>query len=312
MSASSQPITSAEPLDEAAWPGLAAPIVAVATAAAGTYGLWWAFVTTATGQRLDHLAFLGSMIGSWRVSDEALRLLDTVSITAVAVVVGGVILVALLRRRWGLSLVAAAVVVGANVTSQLLKNLVFTRDDLIDLGPYNGMVNSLPSGHTTVAASAAVGALLVVPPVLRAVTAALGVVMVTAFGFATLVGQWHRPSDTIAAVLVAAGWGFAGVIATRIGTRLHRSEVPDRPDAFTVVLLLIGILGIGIAGAAGFADWRTPIEGATRANLFVAYLGGVAALAGVTAGCFGMLLRMVEASRPAKREPSSAATQPSA
>ncbi|MFZ1410913.1 MAG: hypothetical protein WAS07_05625, partial [Micropruina sp.] len=132
----------------------------------------------------------------------------------------------------------------------------------------------------------------------------LGVVIVTAFGFATLVGQWHRASDAIAAVLVAASWAFAGVVAARIATRLQHREVAARPDAFTVILLLVGLIGVGVAGLAGLINWTVPIEAATRTNLFLAYLGGVAALTGVTCGCFGMLLRMVEVSRPAGRPAS--------
>ncbi|MBK8459148.1 MAG: phosphatase PAP2 family protein [Micropruina sp.] len=301
MSGSTRTPATVDSLDEVAQPGLSAPALAALVAGAGVYGVWWGAVNTATGQRLDHLAFLGSKIGSWRVSDEAMRLLDMVSVPAVAVAVAVVMLIALLRRRWALSLLAAGVVIGANLTSQALKNWVFTREDLIDLGPYGGLANSLPSGHTTVAASAAVAALLVVPAALRAVTAGLGVVIVTAFGFATLVGQWHRASDAIAAVLVAASWAFAGVVAARIATRLQHREVAARPDAFTVILLLVGLIGVGVAGLAGLINWSVPIEAATRTNLFLAYLGGVAALTGVTCACFGMLLRMVEVSRPAGR-----------
>ena len=41
----------------------------------------------------------------------------------------------------------------ANITTQVLKNGVFERDDLLGLGAWNS-TNTLPSGHTTVAAAA--------------------------------------------------------------------------------------------------------------------------------------------------------------
>ena len=54
------------------------------------------------------------------------------------------------------SLPAAVAVAGANLTTQILKYRVFERDDLLGLGGWNS-TNTLPSGHTTVAAAGLVG-----------------------------------------------------------------------------------------------------------------------------------------------------------
>ena len=64
--------------------------------------------------------------------------------------------VAVQRSRPELGVAAAATVVGANVTTQALKRWL-DRPDLLGLGG----ANSFPSGHVTVVASLAAGALLV-------------------------------------------------------------------------------------------------------------------------------------------------------
>lgn len=290
---------TAESTSAARWlPALRALILAGLTLAA-VYGLWRVFVGTSRGQTVDALAWEGSKIGAWRIGDQARELLQVVSVPAVAAVIVLVAVVALLRRQWMLAFEAAAVVAGANVTTQLLKYVVFTRKDLIDADATAGMDNSLPSGHTTVAASAAVAALLVVPPALRALTALLGAGTAIAFGYSTLVGQWHRPSDVVAGVLVAFAWGFLAVAIGRSrraafgSTRLLPE--PESAPSNVMAWTLAGFGMVCLVGAA-VALWlslQESLEGATRLAQFVAYLGGATGLVGVTAGANAVLLRLL-------------------
>ena len=196
----------------------------------------------------------------------------------------------------------SATVAGANVTTQVLKMLVFRRDDLLGLGAWNG-TNTLPSGHTTVAAAGLVGLMLVVPPWLRSITTALGVVGVSAYGFATLVNHWHRPSDVAAAVLVACGWGGLGVAVIRLAEHLGpRRDVAHRPGAMSVILVTLSICSLALCVAAGFLAWGTEPQEASSTIALIAYIGGIAALVGVTFGGFGALLRLLDATRPMTRE----------
>ena len=179
--------------------------------------------------------------------------------------------------------------------------LVFRRDDLLGLGAWNG-TNTLPSGHTTVAAAGLVGLMLVVPPWLRSITTALGVVGVSAYGFATLVNHWHRPSDVAAAVLVAAGWGCLAVAAVRVAERREPlRDVTHRPGATSVILVMLAICGLALSAAAGFMVWNADPEATDRTTAFIAYVGGVAALVGMTCGGLGGLLRLLDATRPMPR-----------
>ncbi|MEK8225977.1 hypothetical protein NKG05_07730 [Oerskovia sp. M15] len=133
------------------------------TAVAATVLLWqvWSyFVATEQGQHLDQAALRGSDYGRGTLWSLGEPVLDVVSVSFVVLGLGTAMGIALLRRRWGLAVQVAFVVVGSNITTQLLKKSVLERPDMV--GGWGGS-NTLPSGHTTVAASVAVALLLVVP-----------------------------------------------------------------------------------------------------------------------------------------------------
>lgn len=282
-------------------PGVASPIAAAVLAGGLVWLTWWSLVSTRNGQALDALALEGSRVGIWRLDDEADRLLGTVSVPMVAAMIGVVVLIGVLRARWVAAIAASIAIAGANLTTQVLKSLVFQRDDLLGLGAWNG-TNTLPSGHTTVAAAGVVGLLLVVPPSLRSLTTAVGVIGVSSYGFATLVNHWHRPSDVAAAVLVASGWGYLAVAVARVGERTGTlRDGAHRPGATSVILVMLSICGLALATAAGFLSWSVDPQTADATTALIAYVGGVAALVAVTCGGLGALLRLLDASRPLPR-----------
>lgn len=152
------------------------------------------------GQSWDQSA-MTTVIGGRDTQLAVLSVLGYVSIGAVVAVVAGCAAVALLRGRVALAAGAAVVIVGANVTTQVLKHTVLDRPDL-----GFGTLNSLPSGHTTVVASAVGAALLVAPRAWRPLVALLGGFATTLTGASTIVAGWHRPSDVIAALAVSLIW----------------------------------------------------------------------------------------------------------
>ncbi|MBS1878708.1 MAG: phosphatase PAP2 family protein [Actinobacteria bacterium] len=134
--------------------------------------------------------------------------------------------VGLLAGRTRETIAAVVLVLGANVTTQLLKQLLaHPRLQEAVVGSGHPWPDSFPSGHTTAAASIAVAALLVVPPRLRAATALAGAAFTVAMGIAVLVLQWHFPSDVLGALLVVGSWAFAVIAALR----LVRPRGPDSP-----------------------------------------------------------------------------------
>lgn len=103
--------------------------------------------------------------------------------------------------------VAAGVVAASNITTQIVKHLWLDRPELI---PGAGTTNALPSGHTTMAASAAVAVFLAADARHRPLVGALAAVWGAGWGSYIFIEHWHRPSDMVAAYLVVAGWGLLG------------------------------------------------------------------------------------------------------
>ncbi len=274
--------------------GLIAPTVMALASTAGVLAMYRFFIETGVGQEMDSLGLRGATIGAWRVSATAFRVLDSVSLPMVTFVIVGVVILALLRRQPFASLVAVVVVAGANLTTQALKRIVFTRDNLTAGSPNWG--NSLPSGHTAVIASAAIALLLVVPPALRGPTAVLGTLAVWVIGYSTLVGQWHRPSDVVAGLLVSGAWGFAGIAWLRWRSLAQPPallRLPGRAERSTLLLVVVGTIGLTMAGVAIGMVWRVTSATASREEMFIAYAGSAAGMFGSAAAIMATLLWQV-------------------
>lgn len=261
-----------------------------ALAAAAVVGVWWFFVTTPGGQRIDEIAFLGSRIGRSRLDGGARTVLDVVSVPFLVLVLVVAAAVALLRRRLSLAVAVAAVVGGANVTTQLLKYGIFSRPAL---GISEVDLNSLPSGHTTVAASVAGAALVVTPPRWRWLAVLLGAVYAGGTGVATMVGGWHRGSDVVAAVLVVAAWVFLALAVVGPGADDSGRTAPPwarRADALTRPFLAVVGAGAGLVGLLSMLV-IAQVDGADRAEQLLAYGGASAGVVAVT--CLSALAALV-------------------
>lgn len=201
------------------------------------------------GQQWDDSA-MHTVMGGRDTQLAMLSLLGYVGIGAIVAVVVGCAVVSVLRGRIALAVGAVVVVAGANVTTQVLKHTLLERPDL-----GLGTLNSLPSGHTTVVASAVGAALLVAPRAWRPLVALAGGLATTMTGASTVVAGWHRPADVVAALAVSLVW-TAGVSLVLRG--------PAAPIAgttagavvgcvtATVLLIVIGVRPV--MGWDGFVD----------------------------------------------------------
>jgi membrane-associated phospholipid phosphatase len=164
---------------------------------------------TPRGLRLDRAAMDA-------VSSPALTLhrlydgLSRVSAGSVLVSLVACAMLAAVRRRLDLALAAVVVVGGANLTTQFLKYSLFTGPEL------SQQPHRFPSGHTTVALSIALAAVIVAPPAWRW-TVAIGVSATASLvGVALVLGRWHHPSDVIAATFVCVLWAAAGMVVAAL------------------------------------------------------------------------------------------------
>ncbi|MER7457364.1 phosphatase PAP2 family protein [Micromonospora sp. NPDC126480] len=273
------------------WTAVWLVVLALAQAAA-FFALWRAAVHTELGQWLDTVALTGNRIGQDRIDEPVDRILNAMSVVSLLAATAVIGFIALMRGRVALAITATLLIVGANVTTQALKYGLARPDLGIDPERiYAG--NSLPSGHTTVAASVAVALVLVLPRTVRVAGAYLGAGYAAAAGVATLSAGWHRPSDAVAAYLVVGVWAALGGLVLLV-TQRERAKV-DSADAHR---LAAGVLGVGgllavVAGLVALA-WLTDLRGTTpdelsRRPLFAGYAGSAAGIA----GAMGVVMALV-------------------
>ena len=158
-------------------------------------------------------------------------LLSLVSQLNIALALAGLVLLGIVLRRLRATARAVGVVLVSTVLSQLLKNGLLARPDL--LGDFSA--NTLPSGHTVAYASVHFGLLIILPPKPRTIAAlvcsvVLGIVVVQLLAFG-----WHRASDVVAGLLlVTAVMALAHLVLP------DRGAPPVRSDAGTRTLLVLG------------------------------------------------------------------------
>jgi membrane-associated phospholipid phosphatase len=270
-------------------------VVAAVICAVLLVGLAAVFVRTRPGQRLDDAALSGRVVQHPRTAERSDRLLRTISVGSLAFFGGAIMVVALARGRWHLALGAGAVVAGANVTTQVFKAILqrpeLVANPLIDF-------NTLPSGHSTVAASLAAALVLVVPVRMRPVAATLGGLYAGGIAAMTLAAGWHRPSDAVSAFAVVGIWtfGVSAVLVARRGT-----GAPRAPEGLpTLIVGAVLVLGLGFA-AVTLSTTISTAEGLRVVRIGAAYVLALLSIVAVAVGFMVsevVLLRHVSLDRP--------------
>jgi membrane-associated phospholipid phosphatase len=117
------------------------------------------------------------------------------------------------RRREALA--AVALVAGANLTGLILQVALAHPRFYPILGSDQLGAEAYPSGHATSAMSIALAAVLVAPARLRVAVGSGATAYVIAVSTSLLVLGWHFPSDVLGGLLVASGFFFGAVAASR-------------------------------------------------------------------------------------------------
>ena len=215
--------------------------LACAVALGWTY---WAFVRTTTGQFADESAWREAGVVAPDTQLPFLGFLDRLPAISLIVAALAILVVGLVRKRYAAAVIAVGVIGASNLTTQILKNLVFDRPDR---GVVTLAFNSLPSGHTTLAASAAAAVFIIVTPRWRPFAAAAGGAYSVLAGAATFLNLWHRPADVVAALLVVGFWTLIGGLAVmRTGNQWNSwSGFNSSWPAARVWLALCWLVGLG-------------------------------------------------------------------
>jgi membrane-associated phospholipid phosphatase len=182
-------------------------------AAAAAVLIYRVALATGWGFRLDS-SVLGQGVDASanpRVYNATSDLLDTIDIASLAAIGFGIATIAVLRRRPASAIAAGVLIVGANITTQVLKKVLGSSDPLGSEGVRAG-IGAYPSGHATVALSLALALVIVAPPALRGVTAVAGTLYASGVGIAVVALGWHYPSDVLGGFAVCAAWAAAAAV----------------------------------------------------------------------------------------------------
>ncbi|MEV4490517.1 phosphatase PAP2 family protein [Micromonospora coxensis] len=259
-------------------------LVVLALAQTAAFAVVWRLaVHTGTGQWLDTVALTGNRIGQDRIDELVNRILNAMSVVSLLATTAVIGFIALIRGRKALALAATLLIAGANVTTQVLKHVIDR--PALGIDPERDAVgNSLPSGHTTIAASVALALILVLPPKVRALGAFLGVAYAAVAGVATLSAGWHRPSDAVAAFLVVGVWAALAGLLLLIFQR-EQAQVAGE-DAHRIAAAVLGVGGLAAVVVSGLAvtslldQQQVAVDELSRRTLFTGYAGSAAGIAG--------------------------------
>ena len=256
-------------------------LFAALVCAAGVAATYWFFVRTTTGQLADESAFKEAEL--IRAGDDlpVISFLDNLPLISVFMAVIVVVFVTILRHRISPAVIALGTFAAANISSQLLKRTVLDRPDR---GVVTLDFNSLPSGHTTLAASAAAAVFLLASPRWRPLAALFGGSYAVLAGAATFLNLWHRPADVVASLLVVAAWTLVGglvMMRTNPDWNCWPVSGPAQGQAKVIAVLCAvpGILATAVSlGLYFYARWDSaPV--AIAAPLY--FWAGLALITGV-------------------------------
>jgi membrane-associated phospholipid phosphatase len=269
------------------WRAILGSTLFAALAVAGLLAVYYVAFGTHRGFDIDANAFDARAAAFERpdVTRVGNDVLNTISVTSLALLGGTAIVMALIWRGLPSALAIMILVGASSVTTQVLKQVV-PEPDPFEQGLVREFSGTFPSGHATVAMSLAIAFVFATPPWLK------GLVGLGGTGYAVVIGVLlvllgsHYPSDVVGGYLVAAVWAgysaFLGVmLGPSIGRRIHANRHPEFSSR-VLASMLLGPAAL-FAGVAAYVVYREP-DVFSRGRLsaeFVASAAGIAATAGL-------------------------------
>jgi membrane-associated phospholipid phosphatase len=191
------------------------------------------------------------------------------------------IVVALLRGRPRVAVAVGVILLGANLTTHILKPLLEAPREASYFGwTAPVLVPTWPSGHATAAMSLALSMVLAVPARMRPAVAALGALFAVAVSYSFLTLGWHFPSDVFGGFLVAATWtllAIAGLLT--LEARSPGGERTINPAAIARALSPVGAALAGGTLLAMIAVVSRPHAVVTYADAHKAFVVGALGIA---------------------------------
>ncbi len=262
------------------------PLLSAALCAVLAAALYLAVVHVPAVQAAD-LRTLEGFMGLWVLpgAHYSLDLVNLFNPVPFAVLAASLLIWALVAGRRRAAAVALLTMLGAGVTTQILKPLLATQREYPIwhfMGP-----EAYPSGHTTAAMSFALALVIVSSPRWRPLAAATGGLLTVGMVFSLLVLGSHYPSDVAGGILVATGWACLSTAALRLELR---------PSVFGPA-----VAGTVLAAMGALVIVTRPTEAYAYAAANTTFVAGAAVLFGAAV----LISGSVPAPRAARRAPQT-------
>ena len=267
---------------------------------AAAAGVWWLGVRTQTGQSYDEMVITGfdaalpgwlsALLTPFLWQGIHLPFLTLNPTIVTALIIGAAALaIAAVRRRWWLLGQAGALIAACYAASPLKR--ILPRPMLIYTEtPY---VNSAPSGHTIVAATAGILLILAVPRAWRAAAAIVAAAFASLVGWSVIAGAWHRPTDAVMSILIVGGLAMLALACTRASGM----DDPGRRASSTGVQIVGTMMitaGVLACTYAAYVIWQI-LPGLTLSAAWAAsgaYLAAIVGVGGVTTLTCGLIVAL--------------------
>jgi membrane-associated phospholipid phosphatase len=216
----------------------------------------------------------------WAIANVIVQVCDPKPFVVLVAVIA---VVALLRRRPRAAVAICAIVIGANVTTQLLKPLLAAPRAGNLLGGVSPVLPaSWPSGHATAAMTLALCSVIAAPARWRPTVAAVGALFAVAVSYSFLTLGWHYPSDVFGGFLIVACWtlvAVAGVFTVEARRPRRPARQPGERVSLREALAPPAAAVLGAVVLAGLIALARPHEVLSYARAHEAFMVGAAAIA---------------------------------
>ncbi|MDQ6818422.1 MAG: phosphatase PAP2 family protein [Actinomycetota bacterium] len=216
----------------------------------------------------------------WAIANVIVQVCDPKPFVVLVAVIA---VVALLRRRPRAAVAICAIVIGANVTTQLLKPLLAAPRAGNLLGGVSPVLPaSWPSGHATAAMTLALCSVIAAPARWRPTVAAVGALFAVAVSYSFLTLGWHYPSDVFGGFLIVACWtlvAVAGVFTVEARRPRRPARQPGERVSLREALAPPAAAVLGGVVLAGLIALARPHQVLSYARAHEAFMVGAAAIA---------------------------------
>lgn len=270
-------------------------LIVIALMVAGLWATIWAFLDSYSGQWIDQTALSEVSNNLRRYSQPSVSLLNALPAISGVLALVGIVFVLVRRHRFAPALIGLLVAAGANGTTQILKSAILNKPNL---GVQEATINSLPSGHTTFAAAAGAALFLAAPKKWRPFLSLVMFLFSVMTGVATVINEWHRPADVVAALFVVGGWTALGLLILRFVPAEDHDTSSTRHTGMLIIPLMV-ITGLFL----GFCAVATYMISATQHFTGAALLGSLCLILAVGMLNTALLVWLLRRKQPLAERP---------